>query len=369
MKSISQPNTPATATNATAATTTSQAQNGNTTCLLVPDGKGPASQGILTVSPAPNQGFTNCTVVVEKIISNSSVWQGLALYNEQTGVRYNSGSATPPDNAISSFRFDCAGEKAIRAYVLSAGSLTGMVMTLEAGTTAEFGSAPLSPLAVTNATSIGVAGAMTSVAGTMQSTEVTQMGSAPNGTVLGVFREEGNIAAVAGNPVAGNGADTTDDILWGVQVPASIFDQPSRQLNLLFQGLTGANTNNKRFKVFANPTMSGQTVTGGVISGGTVTAGTPILDSGAWVNGTTPNNAVAFSGNVQITKYGATGSNTQMTGQAFTVLGNTHTGMQIGQALTLPENAVINIVITGSSYTTGAAGDVKLQTATLTGSN
>jgi hypothetical protein len=185
-----------------------------------------------------------------------------------------------------------------------------------------------------------------------------------------VQRIVGNVAVGAGAPIAGNAADTTDDILWGIQVPANVFDVAGRQLDLWFQGQTGATTNNKRFKVFANATMVGETISStGIISGGHVSAGTPILDSGAWLNGTTANSNVAFSGNVALTKYGAYGSNTQITGNAYTVLGGTHTGMQAAQPLTLPENAVINLVITGSSYTTGAANDVTLQTATLAGSN
>ncbi|MDB5310681.1 MAG: hypothetical protein JWO38_4883 [Gemmataceae bacterium] len=198
------------------------------------------------------------------------------------------------------------------------------------------------------------------------SNALTLFGSALLSAALATFRTEGNLAVGAGNPIAQNGADLTDDILWGCVLPASVLDVAFRQITIAFSGQTGGTANNKRFKLFVNPTMAGQVVTNGIISGGTVTAGTPICDSGTW---TATNNNVAFQGGAQLTKYGAPGSNTQMTGMVFAILGATHGGAQPGQPLTLPENAPISIVITGSSYTTGAAGDVKLQSATVTGSN
>ena len=178
---------------------------------------------------------------------------------------------------------------------------------------------------------------------------------------FGTFKEEGNIYRAAGFPLGGNKADTTDDILCGIALDAGALDIAGRGLCITCQGTTGATTNNKRFKLFVNPTMSGQSVTAGVFSNvGTVTAGTPLVDSGAWVNGTTPNNAVGWSILANIFKYGATGSNTQY-GQGSPILGTLHGGIQAAQALTLTESGLINIVVTGSSYTTGAANDVLAQ--------
>lgn len=174
------------------------------------------------------------------------------------------------------------------------------------------------------------------------------------------FFEEGNLYRNIGNAIAGNGADTTDDILGGFQIPASAFDKAGRGLNITAAGITGATTNNKRFKLFLNPTMSAQTVNAdGSISGGTVSAGTPVADSGAWINGTTPNSAAGWTLNTNLFKYGPAGSNTQYA-QSQVILGTLHGGIAAPQFLTLPENAVINVVVTGSSYTTGAASDVKL---------
>jgi hypothetical protein len=184
-------------------------------------------------------------------------------------------------------------------------------------------------------------------------------GGSAQGTALAAFSEEGNLYRSIGNSIAGNGADTTDDILAGVVIPAGAFDVAGRGLCVTAQGITGATTNNKRFKLWVNPTMSGQTTTNGVISGGSVSAGTTICDSGTWVNGTTPNNAAGWSAEANLFKYGAAGSNTQYA-QGTPILGTLHGGILAPVFLTVTESAAITIVVTGSSYTTGAAGDVKL---------
>lgn len=176
---------------------------------------------------------------------------------------------------------------------------------------------------------------------------------------FGSFALEGNIYRNIANPIAGNAADTTDDIIGGIALDAGAFDAAGRGINITAAGITGATTNNKRFKLFINPTMSGQTVTNGVISGGTVSAGTPLVDSGTWVNGTTANNAAGWMASANLFKYGAAGSNTQY-GQGSALLGTLHGGIQAPQFLTATESSAINIVVTGSSYTTGAANDVKL---------
>jgi hypothetical protein len=189
--------------------------------------------------------------------------------------------------------------------------------------------------------------------------ETTLFGGSAQGTPLAVFSEEGNLYRNIGNPIAGNGADVTDDILAGVVIPAGAFDVAGRGLCITAQGVTGATANNKRFKLWVNPTMSGQTATNGVISGGTVSAGTTICDSGAWVNGTTPNNATGWSAQANLFKYGAAGSNTQYA-QGTPILGTLHGGILAPVFLTLTESAAITIVVTGASYTTSAANDVKL---------
>lgn len=191
----------------------------------------------------------------------------------------------------------------------------------------------------------------------------TQFGGSLYSALNGYFNEEGNLYRNVGNPIAGNGADTTDDILGGIVLPAGAFDIANRGLCITAAGTTGGTTNNKRFKVWLNPTIASATTTNGVISGGTVSgvgSGALLADSGAWVNGTTPNNAAGWQAMVQLFKYGAAGSNTQWA-QAQNILGTLHGGISAAVFPAQPENAVMNIVVTGSSYTTGAANDVKLQ--------
>lgn len=206
-----------------------------------------------------------------------------------------------------------------------------------------------------------LSGASVSGAGSMPSSVSTFFGGLASSAIFGTFREEGNLYRNVGNPIAGNAADTTDDILCGIVLDAAAFDAAGRGLCVTVSGLTGATTNNKRFKMWINPTTSGTTITNGVISGGTVTAagsGALIADSGTWVNATTPNNAAGWQSMVQLFKYGAAGSNTQYS-QAQNILGTLHGGIAAPVMLTQSEAASMSIIVTGASYTTGAANDLK----------
>ena len=180
------------------------------------------------------------------------------------------------------------------------------------------------------------------------------------------FGEAGNIFRVFGNPVAANAADATDDILTGFVLSANSFDLAGRMLNLNIWGKFGATGNNKKIRIWFNPNMSGQTVTNGVISGGTVTgAGSGVM---AYDSTAQTGNNVAWELEAFLGKYGAAGSNTQQF-SIQPIYGTTHGGVVAATFLTLPENANINVVITGSSSTTSAANDVVLQGAVAQVSN
>ena len=193
--------------------------------------------------------------------------------------------------------------------------------------------------------------------GVEPSNMLTQFGSCAFGSANGFFTEEGNIYRAESLAGVGNGADTTDDILFGIVLPANAFDQAGRGLNITAFGQTGATTNNKRVKIFVGCTFTGGTLTNGVQVGGTASGGTVIADTGAWVNGTTANNNVGWNLFTSIYKVGSANSNTQLA-QGQAILGLTHGGCTSVLKPTLTENAVINIAVTGSSYTTGAASDV-----------
>jgi hypothetical protein len=163
----------------------------------------------------------------------------------------------------------------------------------------------------------------------------------------GTLLEAGNLNRQIGNPLAGNNADTTDDVLVSYSLPASSFDIAGRGLCITAQGTTGQTNNNKRVKLWFNATISaGKVIGGGVIA-----------DTGAWTNGTVPNNNVGWQLMANVIKYGAAGSNTQYA-QGTAILGGIHGGIGSPVFSTALESGAIVIALTGSSYTTGAANDV-----------
>jgi hypothetical protein len=158
------------------------------------------------------------------------------------------------------------------------------------------------------------------------------------------FGLEGNLASQfnAGiNPAATGG----DYVLAVYTLPANAFDQAGRQVQITANGAFGANTNNKRVKIFVGATTA---ALGAAISGGTAIADT----------GTVTTNGSGFQVSATIGKYGAAGSNTQI---------GVHNGAQVGAAvsalvaptpLTLLENSPILIAVTGNAGTT--ATDIAL---------
>jgi hypothetical protein len=163
----------------------------------------------------------------------------------------------------------------------------------------------------------------------------------------GVFPREGALSRFVGNPLAGNNANTTDDVLASYTLPASSFDAAGRGLCITAQGSTGPTTNNKRVKLWFDAT----------ISSGVVTGGSVIADTGPWVSVTTPNNNVGWQLMANVFKYGAAGSNTQYA-QGTVILGGIHGGIGLPVFPTAVESGAIVIALTGSSYTTGTANDV-----------
>jgi hypothetical protein len=167
------------------------------------------------------------------------------------------------------------------------------------------------------------------------------------GSGMGTIAGAGDLNRQIGNPLAGNNADTADDVLASYTLPASSFDLAGRGLCITAQGSTGTTTNNKRVKLWFNAT----------ISAGVVTGGSVIADTGPWVNATAPNNNVGWQLMAIVVKYGAAGSNTQYA-QGTAILGTIHGGIGLPVFPTAVEPGAIVIALTGSSYTTGAANDV-----------
>lgn len=177
--------------------------------------------------------------------------------------------------------------------------------------------------------------------GTAADTMMTRMTVAPTNTSVAIGT--GTATATIGGTYAkfvsgtgvGNGADTTDDALWTLTaIPANSFTANGDALVLTLTYGTGATANNKRF---------GVTVGGTQINTGGVT----------W-------NTVDSVMAATITRVDATHVNVAMSGAAA--------GSTAGTATSAGKNIIVAdltantlaIVVTGASYTTGAANDVKL---------
>jgi hypothetical protein len=141
----------------------------------------------------------------------------------------------------------------------------------------------------------------------------------------------------------GNAADATDDVLLTYTLPANTFDVAGRQVNITAMGKVAANGNNKRIKIWFGTTTQ---TPGLAVAGGTV-----IADSG-----TVTTNNLGWIATATVTKYGAPGSNTQV--GAGAVISGATTNIALPAALTVAENAPINITVTGSSATSSSASDV-----------
>lgn len=179
-------------------------------------------------------------------------------------------------------------------------------------------------------------------AGNQLSSQVVQGGSA---ATPGFVRTGGNASVQVSAAGIGNGADTTDDVLFTYALPASALDVAGRQVTITAAGSFAANAHNKRFRIWWGTTT--QTV-GSAVAGGTL-----IVDSGVQTT-----SGGGWSASVQVSKYGATGSNTQLATNAQAISGTTHLGTSASTLLTATESGVINITVTGASSTSGAAGDV-----------
>lgn len=175
--------------------------------------------------------------------------------------------------------------------------------------------------------------------------EGQEAGSAGDGNY---FRSAGNLSVQVSSAGLGNAADTTDDVLMTYALPANVFDVAGRQITIVAAGKTAATANNKQIKIWFGTTT--QTV-GLAVAGGTLILGSGVVttNNGGWL------------ATVQVTKYGAAGSNTQLANCGQIAAGATHLGAAAPVALTATESGAINITVTGASSTTGAANDVLCQ--------
>lgn len=168
-------------------------------------------------------------------------------------------------------------------------------------------------------------------------------GTAPGSAPL---RSTGNVNVQTAYPTGnGNAAATTDTVLFTYALPANALVNTGSQITVTASGSFAANANNKQVKIWWGTTT--QTV-GSAVAGGTLIAQSGVVTT----------NGGGWEATVQVQKYGAAGSNTQLATAAQVIAGAVHTGTSAPAALTAVESGVINITVTGASSTTGAANDV-----------
>lgn len=192
-------------------------------------------------------------------------------------------------------------------------------------------------------------GACYAAGGTNPSTEITQFG---NGS--GTFGEEGNLfkyASAGLNP----GGTAADYVVAAYALPANSFDSSGRTITITANGGFASNTNTKRCKIIIGATTA--TV------GSAVVGGTTIADTGNYAT----TGAVGWSISASVAKYGAAASNTQIGIHAASQMGATVGSLLAPVALTLTENAAVNIAITANAAT--AATDITLAWATINAMN
>jgi len=163
----------------------------------------------------------------------------------------------------------------------------------------------------------------------------------------GTLLAEGSLVCQLGNPLAGNSADTTDDVLASYTLPALSLDASGRGLCITARGMTGPTSNDKRVKLWFDAKISA-----GMVIGGSV-----IADTGGWVDTMMPNNNVGWQLTSNVFKLGTPGSNTQY-GQGSAILGGVHAGIGLPVFPTAIEAGAIVIALTGSSYSSAAANDL-----------
>jgi hypothetical protein len=158
------------------------------------------------------------------------------------------------------------------------------------------------------------------------------------------FGLEGDIASQESAGISP--ASTASDVVMAVfNIPASSFDQPGRGVEIEAAGSFAATANNKRVKIIvgaASPTV------GSTVSGGTTIAdtGTVTTSGGGWFLA------------AGVFKYGNAGSNTQVGVNEANIAGSANAALLAPAALTLAENAVIPVCVTGNATT--ATSDIVL---------
>ena len=146
-----------------------------------------------------------------------------------------------------------------------------------------------------------------------------------------------NVSTTPGTQPASTGADIVMDTF---SLPAGYFSAARKTAYIQVLANVVANANTKTIKIIVNPTTF---TVGSAVVGGTTIASLIAVTTGG---------GASLVG--AITKYGATGSNTQIGMQLDGQWGNTGAIMLSPQALTLTESAAVPVAITINNATTAS---------------
>ncbi len=173
------------------------------------------------------------------------------------------------------------------------------------------------------------------------------VGSAVGGIVFGggtaAMGAEGNINLQTSSAGVNPGATAADNVIAVYSLPASSFSAAGKTVTVTACGSFAATGNNKRVKLFFNPSAA---VVGSTITGGTLLAdtGTVATNNGGWLVAGT------------VVKYGAAASNTQLCVSGGAAAGAVHAGVSLPALATATESGAILIAVTGNATT--AATDI-----------
>jgi hypothetical protein len=159
----------------------------------------------------------------------------------------------------------------------------------------------------------------------------------------GFFGLSGNINQQISSAGISPGATAADNVLFAFAIPANSFDIAGRQITITAFGSFVNNVNAKRCKIIFNPASA--------VVGSTVGAsGTTIADTGSF--STAANVGWQLVG--QVTKYGLTGSNTQIGSQLEAQAGASVATLGVPSLITATESGLILVAVTGNAATTAS---------------
>jgi len=142
------------------------------------------------------------------------------------------------------------------------------------------------------------------------------------------------------------GATGADNVIGVIAIPANLFDNAGRGIQITASGSFGANTDTKTVKAIYNPATA--------VVGSTVgTGGTTVATTGAVTT-----NGGGWQLQISIYKTGSGGSNTQIGIHQQAQVGSAVSALTAPSALTGTESGVILVAITANAATT--ASDVVL---------